>query len=460
MIRWSSRATALIAVALAAPLPAAAQEHPPARGDSALAPPDSMAHAMPPGPLGIPATRRGSGTSWLPDLSPMYAVHAAAGAWSLMVHGNIFLQYIDEGGERGDAQLGSINWLMGEARRPLAGGELMLRAMLSAEPLTVGECGYPDLLATGESCDGEPLHDKQHPHDLWMELAAAYSRALGDGVAFQLYGGPAAEPALGPVAYPHRPSALPNPFAPIGHHWLDASHIAFGVVTAGLFTRRWKLEGSVFNGREPDEDRWDLDLAPLDSYAGRLAFADDRWAVQLSAGHLVEAERHQPGEPREDVNRYTASVLHHRPLGPSAYWAAAGAWGRNVEAGAATNALLLESVVNLRERNLFFGRAEWVEKTGADLALEDHDVGGDPDDESDIEHREFPVAKLTLGYVRQFEPIAGWTPGIGASVSVAVLPDDLEPFYGTTTPVGWAVFLSLRPAAIRMAMEVHAPGHH
>ena len=222
------------------------QQHP---AHTPRAPMDTTARQqhMMTGVLGIPLTREGSGTSWLPDSTPMYAKHAQFGSWNLMLHGNVFVQYIDEGSNRGDEQFGSINWLMGMARRSLGRGQLFLRAMLSAEPWTVGNCGYPDLLATGELCNGEPLHDRQHPHDLFMEVAAGYERPISDDVAIQLYGGPSAEPALGPTAYPHRLSSFPGPLAPITHHWLDATHISFGVITAGVFSRKWKVEGSLFN---------------------------------------------------------------------------------------------------------------------------------------------------------------------------------------------------------------------
>jgi hypothetical protein len=183
----------------------------------------------------------------LPDLSPMHALHAQAGGWNLMLHGNVFLQYISQGSERGDDEFGSINWVMAMARRPLFGGELGLRAMVSAEPWTISGCGYPILLATGELCDGEPIVDEQHPHDLFMELAVEYQREITDDVAIHLYAAPAGEPALGPTAFPHRISAMLNPLAPISHHWFDATHIAFGVATAGLYGRQWKVEGSLFN---------------------------------------------------------------------------------------------------------------------------------------------------------------------------------------------------------------------
>src|SRR5262245_55352952 len=195
-------------------------------------------------------SRDSSGTAWLPDRTPMYGFHRQQGAWEVMLHGNVFAQYLYESGEehRRKQQFGSINWFMGMARRPLAGGRAGLRAMLSLEPLTITGCGYPVLLATGETCDGDSIHDRQHPHELFMELAVEYDRPLGAGLRWSLYGGPAGEPALGPAAFPHRLSAMANLLAPIGHHWLDATHITYGVLTTGVYSNRWKAEASIFNG--------------------------------------------------------------------------------------------------------------------------------------------------------------------------------------------------------------------
>ncbi|MHB1169676.1 MAG: hypothetical protein ACYC28_10405 [Longimicrobiales bacterium] len=449
----------ILLLLLMLPQPAAAQHvHPTTPRDTAHAAHEHAAaapathtqsHAMT-GILGIPQAREGSGTSWLPDATPMHAVHVQTGGWSLMLHGQAFLQYIDEGSNRGDQQLGSINWIMGMARRPLGGGGITLRAMLSAEPWTVGDCGYPDLLATGETCNGEPLHDRQHPHDLFMELAVGYQRALNEDVGLELYGGLAAEPALGPTAYPHRVSAFPGPLAPISHHWLDATHITFGSVTAGVFGRRWKAEASLFNGREPDEERFDLDLAALDSYSGRLSIMPSgNWKLQVSAGQLTEAEPgHAPGDPRVDVTRYTASAIHHRPVGSNGLWASTVAWGHNVEDDVGTNALLAETSLELAGRHILSGRAEWVEKAGHDLVLADHD----------LEDEIFAVAKVGVGYTLQLPAIGGWTPGIGAGASLSFLPSALEPDYGDTTPLGFVVFGSIRPAAMRMGGAAHMPG--
>jgi hypothetical protein len=394
------------------------------------------------GPLGISLAREGSGTSWSPDATTMYASHWMKDPWLYMVHGNLFLQYIDAGGDRGDDQFGSINWLMGMARLKSERGDFLLRAMVSAEDLTVTECGYPNLLSTGESCEGGQLiHDRQHPHDLFMELAAGYERELTPGLGLQLYGGPVGEPALGPTAFPHRLSSLPNPVAPIAHHWFDATHISFGVVTAGLYGRKWKLEGSVFNGREPDENRYDLDLDSLDSYSGRLwILPNANWALQVSSGQLNEAEPGHDGAPAEDITRTTASATYHRPLTAGGIWASTLVWGRNDHDDESTDALLVESNLNLAERDILFARAEWVEKSGEDLVLET----------PTLDHEIFDVSSVTLGYARQFTGFAGLVPAVGISASISFVPRDLEAFYGSGSPTSFAVFVSLRPKPMAM----------
>ena len=399
---------------------------------------------------GLFSTRDSSGTAWLPDASPMYGVEVPAGNWSVMLHGNAFVQFLNEGGTRAAQQGGSINWGMAMARRRVGSGRLGLRGMVSLEPWTIPGCGYPDLLATGEECNGEPIHDRQHAHDLIMELAAEYSGPLVGSTGatrWQIYGGLAGEPALGPAAFPHRMSSMPNPLAPISHHWIDATHITFGVVTAGVFAQKWKVEGSVFNGREPDDNRTDLDLKPLDSVSGRVWFLPTReLALQISAGHLEEAEAVHAVDGldgvgstgvRADVDRVTASATYQRPLGKAWQWASTIAFGRNRESGSATSALLLETSLALRERDTWFGRFEWAEKSAADLDVHDSAAAYD-------------VAKLQLGYTAYFPPWRRLTPGFGGSVSVGLVPPSLAPVYGHRANPGIALFLTIRPAAHHM----------
>jgi hypothetical protein len=205
--------------------------------------------------------------------------------WQVMLHGNAFVQFLHEAApeHRGATQAGSINWAMAMARRPFARGWFGVRTMMSLEPVTISGCGYPNLLATGELCNGDNIHDKQHPHDLVMEAAAEFDRPLTGDVRWQVYAGLAGEPALGPAGFPHRLSAMANPISPIIHHWVDSTHITFGVVTAGVYNSRWKAEASIFNGREPDENRYDLDFGPLDSVSGRVSLmAAPSVALQVS----------------------------------------------------------------------------------------------------------------------------------------------------------------------------------
>jgi hypothetical protein len=400
-------------------------------------PAHDMQHMQHEEQLPMAASREGSGTSWQPDETPVHALHREAGAWMLMAHGNLFVQYLHDSGTRGSSQAGSINWVMGEASRSAGRGRIEFRAMVSLEPWTIAGCGYPDLLASGETCDGRAIHDRQHPHDLLMELAATYDRPLGHGLHLQLYGGPAGEPALGPTAFPHRISAMPNPVAPITHHWLDSTHITYGVVTGGIYGMQWKAEASVFNGREPDERRTNVDFGPLDSWSARMWWVPSpRWALQVSVGRLTQAEQPSDGGPSVDVTRVTASATYHRALRPGSIWASTFGWGRNQEHGQdGTNGWLAETSIALDERNTWFGRVELSDKPGHDLGVESPTV--------------FTVAKLEGGYTRYLRPWRALQPGVGGAVSVAVVPSTLERVYDSQVNPGVAVFLTVRPAGSR-----------
>ena len=393
--------------------------------------------------------REASGTAWLPADTPMFGAHRSWRGWQVMLHGVAFAQFLYEPGDRhrtggfSTHQFGAVNWAMAVARREAGGARLGLRGMVSAEPWTIPGCGYLSFLATGEVCDGDTIHDRQHPHDLFMELAADYDRPLRGGWRWQLYAGLAGEPALGPSGFPHRVSAMLNPIAPISHHWLDSSHLVFGVVTAGVHGRRWKVEASVFNGREPDEHRGGLDLAPLDSVAGRVAFLPGgRWALQLSAGHLEDAEFEFAPEPRSDADKLTASATYHRTTRGGGIWASTLAYGvnstRELVPGdvfePATQAVLLESTVTIRDRHTWFGRAEAVEQPAHDLHAHEFPT------------TIFTVGKLQGGYLRHFTPRRGLAAGVGGMLSLSVVPTELSSRYDGRVAPGFGVFLNVRPA--------------
>ncbi len=390
------------------------------------------------GPLGIPESRMGSGTSWLPDASPMHAAHILLGDWTLMLHGKGFVQYDWQGGPRGSDQLGLVNWAMAVARRSLGGGRFELHAMLSAEPWSVGSRGYPLLLQSGESYRGATLHDRQHPHDLFMELAALYERPVARNLGLSLYLAPVGEPAVGPVAFPHRPSAGDDPLAPISHHWQDGTHSTFGVVTAGVFTRNAKLEGSWFNGREPDEHRTGFDYSGrrLDSYSARFTVnPSPRWSVSAWYGYLKSPEVLHPDE---SLHRYGVAALTTQPFGRRGQWATALIWGANdpVGSGAPSSSVVLESTLELDETNALFGRAEYVRKSAQDLAI----ASAPPT-------AQYDVGALALGYLRAVGRMAGLATGLAARGSVNFVASSLEGAYGGRAPVGLAVYVRLQPAS-------------
>jgi hypothetical protein len=392
------------------------------------------------GILGSPMAREASGTSWQPDTTPVFGWHFATGGFRWMVHGLAFASWDTQSTRRGDAAFVSTNWAMVMARHDLAGGELDGRLMLSAEPATVGTRGYPLLLQSGESVGGKPLVDRQHPHDLFMELALLWTRPLGDDLAIQLYVAPSGEPALGPTAFPHRAAAFADPLAPLGHHWQDATHITFGVLTGGVFTRYAKLEASWFAGREPDEHRWGLDLRPLDSWSARLTANPWRWAsAQASVGYLRSPEALAP---ELDLWRLTASVQTVNPLGETDYLATTWALGRNapVRHHPPTDAALVEGLVALGPWNLFT-RLEWAEKTGHDLGL------------AALEDTVLELPSVSLGVVRDLGAVGPLVPGLGIQAAVDPLPDALEAVYGARAGYGGMVFLRLRPPRL----PAHAP---
>ena len=393
-------------------------------------------------------TREASGTAWLPDATPMFGLQRSWRGWDIMLHGMAFGQFLYEPGfihrtgGFSTHQFGSVNWGMMAARRLAGGGRVGVRAMASLEPWTLRDCGSINLLATGELCEGDTIHDRQHPHDLLMELAADYDRPITNSLRWQVYAALAGEPALGPAAFPHRLSSLLNPVAPISHHWLDSSHISFGVVTTGIHNRRLKGEVSLFNGREPDANRKDIDFGALDSFAARLSWLPtDRLSLQVSAGHLREAEADLASLPRSDIDRFTASATYHRPHGGSGWWATTVAYGLNsgiefIPEGtfdAVTSAALIEMSFSTGTGHVWLGRGELVEKPGHDLHAHAFSM------------RVFTVLKGQVGYVRELSEWKGIVAGFGVTASLSGVPPELSVQYDGRVRPGFGVFLSLRP---------------
>lgn len=379
------------------------------------------------GALGpYPMTRESSGTAWQPDTTEHQGLMSMSGDWTLMAHGVINLVYDHQSGRRGDDKAFASGMLMGMAQHPLGNGTVQFKAMVSPDPL-MGARGYPLLLASGETANGhERLIDRQHPHDYFMELSTSVSQNVGPKSSVFLYAALPGEPAFGPPAFMHREAILDSPEAPITHHWLDSTHISFGVLTGGIVLDLVKVEISRFNGREPDQHRWNIETGPLDSTAIRMSWNPTRTlALQGSWGHFVNPEQLEPGV---DQKRWSASLLWANEVAPG--WKLAGtlAWGRKTAHGHSDDALAAEASLK-HDQWTVFGRGEMTENREL-IDVEDGPA--------------FRVGKVSLGAVRDFRIADHLSVGAGALFSLNFVPNALVPLYGSHNPTGAMAFVRLK----------------
>jgi len=389
----------------------------------------------------------GSGTTWQPSSGAMHMLYKQSGGWLLMFHYNAVVGVNSEGGPRGVTKFESSNWFMPMAYHKLGRGTLQLRGMFSFEPFTFPRGGSPLLFQTGETYKGQPLVDKQHPHDLFMELSAQYTHPLGEHGTWFTYFGYPGEPALGPVAFMHRASASENPSATLGHHLEDSTHISFGVLTTG-FTYRWlKLEGSIFNGREPDEKRYNFDAHKWNSRSARISIMPSpNWTMQVSYGFLRSPEA---SEPTTDIRRATASVQYNRPINRG-NWATAFIWGRNHTSSPGEthnlNGYTFESTVNFLDKNYLYTRVELVDKNELLRAVDRARLGITDD------HPSFRIGAYTFGGARDIFTSEDLTIALGSDLTFYSKPALLDPIYGAN-PVSWKLFLRFRPGKMDMSMQ-------
>ncbi len=421
-------------------------------------------------PMGPPGStaQYSSGTSQVPGASPMEMLTHHLGSWNLALHAEAFGIYSAESGPRGRDKIFSTNWAMGSASHRLGPGTVTLHTMFSLEPLTITGRQYPLLFQEGETANGVPIINGQHPHDAIMELAASYQVPLGENASFALYGGPRGEPALGPPAYPHRISTSENPIAPLGHHQEDSTHIVDDVVTAGVTYRFVTLEASGFHGREPDELRWGMEQGGIDSFAARVSLSPtSRWSAQFSAGRLNRVEATHPLRP--DF-RMTGSVMYVRPLARG-HWATMALWGRNVDLSYTQtpgvpppiphalqphhvvsvptripeyiyNSYLIESTLRFKDHHWIWGRAENVDRDSLILFQES------PLTLLVDEQRYARVQAYTAGYERELpRRYSRLSTGLGGQITIFHAPPDLAPIFNTN-PLGVQLFLRLRVGRI------------
>jgi hypothetical protein len=400
---------------------------------------DSMGHTMTHAySLNLPMTRNSSGTAWQPDATSMYAYMKMTEKWNLMFHGSIFLRYnyqdVSNKGIRSDDltdRIDAPNWAMMMAQRRIGNrGLLSLSAMISVDALIMGENGYPLLFQTGETADDKPLIDRQHPHDFFSGLSAAYTQMLNEDTDLTLYVGYPGEPALGPPAFMHRISTFNNPDAPLGHHWQDATHITFGVATVGFRYKIMKLEFSSFTGREPDENRYDFDKPRFDSYSYRISVnPNENFSLQISQGFIKSPEAL---EPEENITRTTASVMHASVLGEKKHMATSIIWGMNRKTGNSSDqSVLIESNLQANKTALY-GRYEVINKSAEELLL------------TEFEEQSFWISAITLGTNYNLATVLNTNLKAGVQGTINFPDKALESYYGKN-PVALEVYLRLTP---------------
>lgn len=367
--------------------------------------------------------------------APKRAPGADGDRWMLMMDGSFTLMVNRQGGPAGETQVRAPNWWMGMATHRLGPGTFSGNLMLSLDPATVGKCGYGELFQVGETCHGRPLADRQHPHDLTGQFAAAWRLPLSDRTSITFAGGPVGEPALGPVAYMHRPSAGANPVAPLSHHTFDSTHIAMGVATVAVQRTPFAVEGSVFNAREPNENRWNvMDPGAWDSWSARLWFLPSPgWQIQVSTGRLVSPEALEPG----NIQRTTASVSWLRDRAET-YSAVTGGYGRNDKSHDTLEAMFLEGS-HQWTRTEVYARFEALQVETNILA-----TGEVPGADHALPIQ--TVVAASGGVARQVARLRGFELSAGGDITVYRVPPVLVASHGGH-PVSAHVFLRLRPPA-------------
>ncbi len=388
--------------------------------------------------LHLPMNRNGSGTAWLPDASPIYGMMYHDKGWMFMLHGNLFLRYNNQDftnkGSRGDHEFDAPNWVMLMGQKQIGEkGLFHFNIMTSLDAALGGNDGYPLLFQSGEAYQGKPIVDRQHPHDLFSELSVSYAHALSEKSDVFLYLAYPGEPALGPVAFMHRPSALSNPDAPLSHHWQDATHITFGVATLGFRYGSFKIEGSSFTGREPDEHRYDFDKPRFDSWSGRLSYNPTKnWALQVSHAFIKSPELLHP---EENIYRTTASAILSKELLDNSIFNATFSWGKNKSSEhKAENSFLIEA--EWKKNNwALYSRYEWIEKSTEELVLDENIYG---------KNSLFPINALTVGFNYDLFKIGKMNITAGGHWTYYHADERLNNLYGEK-PMAVEVYLRIYP---------------
>jgi hypothetical protein len=359
-------------------------------------------------------------------LSPAAASAQSTDAWTWSFDAIAFL---DANMQRRDVQdvsrLESQNWISIDATHAAAGGTLTLFTILSAEALTTGEFGSPQLFQIGGPFLQNPIGDYASPRDLFSGLGGSFSRRVASLEA-RVDAAIVGAPALGPPGYENRPTASLNPQLPLSHARIDSTDAASSVVSAGVSALGFGLEAAAFRGRELDEHRYDLEVGALDSWAVRGSYRGGGWTAQVSGGHLHRLHSWAPF----DTTRTTASVSFEPP---SRVVSVLAAWGHDRDRFGALDSYMLDTAIHVSARDHLYVRGERVRDDFLDAGF--HLLN------SNEVVQLGTVGAFTAGYVRD----VGHGLGVGGDVNLYSVPYAFTSAYQSP----YAIHLFLRLHAVR-----------
>jgi len=191
----------------------------------------------------------------------------------------------------------------------------------------------------------------------------------------------------------------------------------------------WKLEASRYNGREPDQHRYDIETGALDSTAARLSWnPTQRWALQASWADEIGPEQLEPGV---DQHKVSMSAIYTVPFGDHGWWSTTAAWGRRSSEGLDLDAWVLESAVKPDAAWTVFARAERVDNDELTPAV----LG---------RHGPvFTVGKVSLGAIHDWALSPHVSFGLGGLYAFDFVPGALDVAYGDD-PRGAMAFVRLK----------------
>ena len=382
--------------------------------------------------LNVPLSMQGSGTSWQPESSSLPYYIFNGGNWTYYLRGSVFPRYTHQAGKRGGTKWDAPNWFMGQAQTNLGlSGQLAFRAMLSLERITEGGNGYPLLLQTGSTYRNLPLIDREHPNDFISELSATFSQEVSNNSSAFVYIGYPGEPAVGPPSFYSRQSAKYIPDAPIGLQWQDASRVSFGVVTLGMIYKNIKIEGSVFNGTRPDENRYSFDKLKLNSFGGRISYNPvSDLSFQVSAGNIKD-----PYNGGGSLTRTTASIIYTTKLNSGATWASSLIWGENnVSITGRQESFLSESTLDFSDYAVY-ARAEYVQKTNGELGIA-----------GSFNQKDW-LGEFTVGFDKELSLSNNIDLAMGIQGTFYGLPKYMSKYYGNHL-ASYEIYLSVQPQVL------------